>query len=103
MCSCGQAFDPSKGEPLVATPIKSSDVDSSAGAWLIIFGYIMAIGGFVFALICCSADTTAGSGLYGGERVYNFGLMDQRRNVLLVSLFVSGVGVALALAGRTKH
>ena len=56
-------------------------------------GVIAILVGIVVAIVALNMDTSVATGL--GERVNNIGLMDQRRNILIVGSLVILVGVVL--------
>jgi hypothetical protein len=72
-----------------------------------LIGAVLLIGGLLFAVGYYNMDTSVevpatymmGERL-GGGRVNNLGLMDDRRNGLLVSLAAAGGGLVLLLVGR---
>jgi DNA-directed RNA polymerase subunit RPC12/RpoP len=74
-----------------------------------VVGSLLFLGGLLSAISYFNMDTTVrvpANGLFGdaGEnrRVHNVGLMDERRNGLIVSLAVAGGGFALAYIGQRK-
>jgi hypothetical protein len=98
--ACGQVFDIENSQPPVAkTAAKSRQ------QWLLTLGFRQKLGWVIFgtALIFAWAVGHSDVSVYVGagiERTFNLGLADDRRNSMLLWLFISGCGLALALAGR---
>ena len=76
---------------------------------LVIIGISLLLFGVLGALYYFTMDTSVAvpssefmGQSFGGSRVYNIGLMQERQNGLIISLAVCGLGLAIAVIGRRK-